>query len=67
MCSCPSLLLHINLCRGEQSWSERVNVTMHTKSSTGWLVRTRQPFLIQRPYVRGGGARMRMPKLSAQH
>lgn len=44
MCSCPSVMLHINLCRGEQSWSEQVNVTMHTKSSRGWLLRTRQSF-----------------------
>ena len=58
MCSCPSLLLQINLCQGEQSWFEQVNVTMHTKSSRGWLLRTRQSFLIQRPHVRGGGARM---------
>ena len=35
MCSCPSILLQINLCQGEQSWSrsEQVTVTMHTESS----------------------------------
>ena len=53
-------LLNINLCQGEQSWSEQVYFTMNTKSSRGciWLMRTRQSFLIQRPHVRGRGARM---------
>ena len=51
------LLLNINLCQGEQSWSEKVNFTMSTKSSRGciWLMRACQSFLIQRPHVGGEG------------
>ena len=31
MCSCPSLLLNINLCYSKQSWSGQATVTMTTK------------------------------------
>ena len=34
MCSCPSLLLNINLCSGEQSWSGQVVVTISASTTT---------------------------------